>query len=60
LNGLRVDAQRFVEVAVDEEVVAFQAQLELLKMTGRDQVHTFSLLHQLNRNLFLAQRLLVS
>ena len=47
-------------MAVNEEVVSFQAQFELLEMPRWDQIHSLPLLNQLNRNLFLAQRLLVS
>ena len=54
LDGLCVDAQGFVEMAVDEEVVSFQAQFELLEVTRWNQVHSLSLLDQLNWNLFLA------
>ena len=60
LDRLCVDAQGFVEVAVDEEVVPFQAQFELLEVARWDQVHSLPLLNQLNRNLFFAQRLLIS
>ena len=59
LDRLRVDAQCFVEMPVDEEVVTFEAQLELLKMTRWNQVHAFSLLNYFYRNLLFAQRLLI-
>ena len=41
-------------MAVDEEVVSFQAQLELLEVPRWDQIHSLALLNQLNTNLFLA------
>ena len=58
LDRFGVDAQRLCHIPIGVEVETFQAELQLLQVTSRNDSHSLPLLNHLNGNLFGARWLI--